>query len=125
MGFASQIPEYLKDWISDLDIDDIEPQLSANIISPNNFYITFNYTRTLEDVYDIPDEQICHIHGSVDDFGELIVGHGDKSSFKRPPLYSYEEDDDIRLIEGEELIAQYFKSTYKNVEKNRTKVFPP
>lgn len=117
LGFASQIPEYLKDWISDLDIDDIEPQLSANIISPDNFYITFNYTRTLEDVYDIPDDQICHIHGSVDDFGELIVGHGDKSSFKRPPLYSYEEDDDIRLIEGEELITEYFKNTYKNVEK--------
>lgn len=117
LGFASQIPEYLKNWISDLDIDDIEPQLSAKIISPNNFYITFNYTRTLEDVYDIPDEQICHIHGSVDDFGELIVGHGDKSSFKRPPLYSYEEDDDIRLIEGEELITEYFKNTYKNVEK--------
>ena len=117
LGFASQISEYLKDWISDLDIDDIEPQLPMDIISPDAFYITFNYTRTLEDVYDIPDEQICHIHGSVDDFGELIVGHGDKSSFKRPPLYSYEEDDDIRLIEGEELITEYFKNTYKNVEK--------
>lgn len=117
LGFASQISEYLIDWISDLDINDIEPQLPMDIISPDAFYITFNYTRTLEDVYDIPDKQICHIHGSVDDFGELIVGHGDKSSFKRPPLYSCEEDDDIRLIEGEELISKYFKSTYKNVEK--------
>lgn len=117
LSFASQIPEYLKDWIRALDIDDIGPKLSTNIISPYAFYITFNYTRTLEDVYDIPDKQICHIHGSVDDFKELIVGHGDKSSFTRPPLYSYEEDDDIRLVEGEELIAEYFKKTYKNVEK--------
>ena len=117
LGFAKQIPKYLKDWICKIDIDTIKPKLSANIISPDAFYITFNYTRTLEDVYDIPDKQICHIHGSVDDFGELIVGHGDKSSFKRPPLYTYEEDDDIRLIEGEKLIAKYFKKTYKNVEK--------
>lgn len=117
LSFASQIPRYLKDWISKLDIDNIKPKLSTNIISPNAFYITFNYTRTLEDVYDIPDEQICHIHGSVDDSGKLIVGYGGKGSFKKQPLYSYEEDDDIRLIEGEELIAEYFKSTYKNVEK--------
>lgn len=117
LGFASQIPKHLKDWINNLNLDDIKPLLPMHIISPDAFYITFNYTETLEQVYHIPDKQICHIHGSVSDGGELIVGHGNKASFKRPSLYSYEEEDDVRLVEGEELIKKYFKDTYKNVER--------
>lgn len=35
------------------------------ILDPDGYYITFNYTHTLEGIYDIPREQILHIHGEV------------------------------------------------------------
>jgi len=37
-------------------------------------FLTFNYTKTLEDIYSIPSEQICHIHGIQG--GDIIIGHG-------------------------------------------------
>lgn len=116
LDFVHQISFYLKKWIQQLDIN-VKPKLSREIISLDAFYITFNYTRTLENVYGIPNEQICHIHGSVDDFGELIVGHGNKDSFKRTKKYSFDEDDDFRLIQGEKIIINYFKAAYKNVKR--------
>lgn len=39
------------------------------------YFLTFNYTKTLEDVYNIPRTQICHIHGSING-DDLIWGHG-------------------------------------------------
>jgi len=35
------------------------------ILDPDGYYITFNYTHTLEEIYDIPWKQILHIHGEV------------------------------------------------------------
>ena len=37
----------------------------AQLLEPDSYYITFNYTHTLEDVYGIPDEHILHIHGEA------------------------------------------------------------
>ena len=39
-------------------------------------FLSFNYTKTLEDVYGINSKQICHIHGIIDDKDSMIVGHG-------------------------------------------------
>lgn len=39
-----------------------------------SFFITFNYTKTLEEVYNIPEKQIWHIHGCIDD-EDLVIGH--------------------------------------------------
>ena len=39
-----------------------------------SIFLTFNYTRTLEDIYEIRDNEICHIHGKVGD-ADLIIGH--------------------------------------------------
>jgi len=50
-----------------------------------NYFFTFNYTQTLERIYDIHEDRICHIHGvsrdgtenlGLDDF---IFGHGRES----------------------------------------------
>jgi hypothetical protein len=50
----------------------------------SNYFLTFNYTRTLERVYGVPESNICHIHGvsnnakNLNDTtsGDLIFGHG-------------------------------------------------
>lgn len=45
-------------------------------IKATSFFLTFNYTRTLEKVYLIPENQICHIHGVQGE--EIIFGHGNR-----------------------------------------------
>ena len=46
-------------------------------LAPEALYLTFNYTTFLEDLYEVPAEQVFHIHGSrKDKYGSLIIGHG-------------------------------------------------
>ena len=38
-------------------------------------FFTFNYTRTLEDLYGVDADNVLHLHGSVDN-GRFVIGHG-------------------------------------------------
>ena len=42
----------------------------------NNIFLTFNYTKVLEDIYKIDARQVYHIHGVIDDKDSMIFGHG-------------------------------------------------
>ena len=57
------------------------------IINQDGYYITFNYTHTLEKLYCIPEERILHIHGEVGK-NNLILGYP-QGSFT-PEKYSYD-----------------------------------
>lgn len=72
-GIISILKESFHEWI-----DSLNPALTANkiVIDFNNaYFITFNYSLTLEKVYGIPSDQILHIHGCLND-DEYIIGHG-------------------------------------------------
>lgn len=58
-------------WIKHVNI-----QHSNSIFSlPSNaYYLSFNYTDTLESIYEIPKEQICYIHGCQSNDDKLIYG---------------------------------------------------
>ena len=77
-------------WIDEIDIINV-PRLSINnVMDRESLFLTFNYTETLEKIYDVPPVLIDHIHGLryrasdyIDEnshfpntLGELIVGHG-------------------------------------------------
>lgn len=40
-------------------------KLLTQLLDPNGLYMTFNYTHTLENIYNIPKQHILHIHGEV------------------------------------------------------------
>lgn len=66
----------------------------------SSIFLTFNYTKTLEEIYSIPPEQICHIHGVQDK--EIIIGHGVEKSHAVIEAYSdneygYESDYDFGM----------------------------
>lgn len=65
-------------WVLTLNksLLDKQPLLSLN---RDAFYITFNYTETLEKLYEIPSSSILHIHGKANSGEELLFGH-DKSA---------------------------------------------
>lgn len=46
------------------------------LLGKESIFLSFNYTRTLEDIYGIDPDQICHIHGVIDDKDSIIFGHG-------------------------------------------------
>lgn len=60
-----------------------------------DFFINFNYTQTLQEVYKIPDSHVYHIHGQCTfekEENSLIVGHGNTEIIK-------DLDEQIRKIE--------------------------
>ncbi len=40
------------------------------------FFINFNYTTTLEDMYNVRGQNILHIHGCVNSDEDFVLGHG-------------------------------------------------
>jgi len=42
----------------------VDPLINQ-LIDPEGYYIVFNYTHTLEEIYGIPKQHILHIHGEV------------------------------------------------------------
>jgi hypothetical protein len=49
------------------------------LYSTDSFFINFNYTTTLEDLYAIPRNHILYIHGGKDE-NDYILGHGKSES---------------------------------------------
>ena len=56
---------------------------------PGDYVLTFNYTTTIEDNFDIRGCPITHIHGTINQ--EIILGHND-----------YQEPDSLPVIEDED-----------------------
>ena len=71
-----KLQSQLEEWISSIDIDNLNKKTSLINDENCNLYLNFNYTRVLEDVYNIEDK-ICHIHGEIGK-SSLIVGHNNK-----------------------------------------------
>lgn len=67
-----RLPALMEEWIGSIDVTRVSPDIA--LPSPVSF-LSFNYTRVLEDVYHIPNECILHIHGIVGGGEELVVGH--------------------------------------------------
>lgn len=105
------IKEIFEKWVQ----NGIKPTNINRLISLNkeqSFFLTFNYTDTLEESYRVPSSQILHIHGSIYD-DEFIIGHGksreeitkeneynDSLSVNKGPI---EDDEDIYEYEEEGL----------------------
>lgn len=56
----------------------------------NGLFVNFNYTNTLERVYQIPRQSILHIHGDAEDkHPQIIVGHDTDYKQYEQPLETY------------------------------------
>lgn len=68
-----QIKGTFREWINSLQPG--ERWFKLPIEQNSSAFLTFNYTPTLESIYNIPRENILYIHGSIDS-DEYILGHG-------------------------------------------------
>lgn len=93
-----KLPPLFGSWIEGIN-DKIEPDEELGIDSEALFF-TFNYTIVLEKYYHVNEENVWHIHNSVNDFkkGENpIVGHdSDRSELFKRLLKAREKNPNIR-----------------------------
>lgn len=109
---SDEIKNAFHDWICTLNRPD--PNKKIYINKKDGFFINFNYTKTLEDLYNIPSNIISHIHGCIGKDEEFIIGHGDKISANDITNNTVEElpDDCVTLEE----IEKYYEGQYDPIE---------
>lgn len=76
------------------------------LLDASGYYISFNYTHTLENVYNIPKKQVLHIHGEV---GKNNLELGFPEGDFKPEKYKY----DVRQ-KGKEPYAIFDIDDYVN-----------
>lgn len=100
--YDSILDELLKlfnQWV-DLVRLNIKPLREQYELYKDSYFLTFNYTETLERIYDIPEEQICHIHGSrLNEKKNYIFGSGSERDIMDLEQYSNESIDRYEAIE--------------------------
>ncbi len=90
-----------------------------DLLDTEGFYLTFNYTQTLEEIYGISSDHILHIHGEVGD--DLILGYPegtfepakyciDVRGKGNGPYVEYDIEDYIDTIED-----YYISTAFKNL----------
>lgn len=79
----SLFAEWVNEELSRIDYMGKKNKDIDKIIDSKGLYLSFNYSITLEKVYGINENQICHIHGRVGDSEDkIIMGHGDDAPIK-------------------------------------------
>lgn len=114
--FKEWIEETYSEWYDRILTQSGESQskLLKNTILNNSdaIFLNFNYTKTLEDLYRIPAENVFHIHGCIGE-SEIVYGHGSNN----------ETDDFNPLNVGaylEELVNKLKKPTDKIISDNQS-----
>lgn len=73
--YSTHVEKLFSMWISEITYSpNITPKSFLVNVIKNSYFLTFNYTLTLEEIYKIPPVNICHLHGIKGT--KLIFGHG-------------------------------------------------
>lgn len=80
-GCVDYLPALFTEWVNSIHVSATSLKLfpDAFLRPCTDLFLTFNYTRVLEDCYRIPESNVCHIHGAQG--GELVIGHGEGRRF--------------------------------------------
>lgn len=109
--------EEFHDWVNQIDISVARPLCC---LPWNSKYLTFNYTNTLEQVYNIPSQQICHIHGSrINNNEEYVIGHNclkDENTHREDDGDLFFEADTMNKIIG--WMNELYKDTKAIIRKH-------
>lgn len=120
-GFVKELQEYVKEWIMSLDFSSVVPCKKAIVNNKSDYFLTFNYTNTLEEVYHIPKEHVLHIHGGIFPYCSTkpIIGHGNKKEIEKFRKLAVESR---KSGNGDEAsihnaVANYLQSTLKDTRQ--------
>ena len=107
------LKDKMKEWINSIEYTNHKNNL-LTFINDDSYYISFNYTSTLEILYGICPDNILYIHGNSQRDNELILGHNHKSYY--PEWDDSSEETDIRLRRAGEIMERHRLNTIKPVD---------
>ena len=113
---CAQIHPLMKEWVRSINISHVTPRFVLPIDSK---YLTFNYTKLLEEKYGVPSTNICHIHGCLSESGELVTGH---DNIKDETIFGAKSDEEEKA--KQKIIRQMNRmAKNKTVQYEKNKVF--
>lgn len=83
-----KISDYFSDWINTIEINNkvLRKKDFINLMDKNNnLFLSFNYTKTLEALYQV--KNVCHIHGKQGE--KLLFGHGNDEDCYEDSMNKY------------------------------------
>lgn len=116
-GYIKRLSKFLKQWVKQIDINTVK---RTSMIDPvnNDKFLSFNYTRVLEDIYCIDDWDVLHIHGSLNRNDiEPVIGHGNKECIFAAQQKEEESSTmfDEMSTSAYRVIQNYYEVTLKDV----------
>ena len=117
LNYIDSLSEKIAEWLSNTINLNLCNKIINKVYFEESFWFTFNYTHTIEDLYNVNSNSVFHVHGDIEDFfGTLLIGHGN--------------DDDINALEEEcqtlfsgreysakKAIVKYLQKSRKPVEQ--------
>ena len=123
-SIVSSLSEGLKkrftEWICRLVIPASSScQVSLLTLPLHSRYLTFNYTNTLQKLYDVAPDRITYIHNQATGLdSDLILGHGvSPKTIASLNAGADLEDQDTRVTQANDCIDDYFSRTYKPTDR--------
>lgn len=105
---TTTIQQLFSDWVNTINVDLAKPKKGfQELVDTQDYFLTFNYTDTLQDVYGIEENNICHIHGRQ--FLEIFFGHGNTKDRTEDYMSDY--------IGAEDGLSEINRQLRKKVEK--------
>lgn len=95
-----------EDWVNSINIES-DPLTNILHFDSKGLFLSFNYTETLESIYNITRNNIRYLHGRRKSNDKLIVGHcnnidGKNYLSKNPAIYEYQAYQGIAdVVNGE------------------------
>lgn len=118
---CSDIKQSFWNWIEEISKTEIEPKNMH--FEKDAIFLSFNYTPTLENVYDI--SSVLHIHGYIGDSNEekLVFGHGEDSSEGEVPAFDEDGESNYSPVFDSQaashaLFYQFQKPVKDIIDKN-------
>lgn len=118
--YIEKLSKYLKQWVRTINVRDVLPRTTLINNESDAYYITFNYTAVLENVYCINPAKILHIHGSLRDYTDApIIGHGNNQRIEavKDLREQSECDCDEKKSSIYDVVLDYYTKTYKDVSR--------
>lgn len=115
-----QIRNTFESWIEEINLDSLEKNLP---LEKDALFLNFNYTLTLEKVYQIHLDKIFHIHGDIERRkSDIIFGHN--KAIEKDPELDENGDSNRTPFSDSENIAKYpfnafRKPVYNIIQENQ------
>ncbi|MDE6560283.1 MAG: bacteriophage abortive infection AbiH family protein [Muribaculaceae bacterium] len=111
----SELRGYFHEWIAQLNTPLQDKKIQLDI--QDTFFINFNYTKTLENLYGVSPKKILHIHGCVDSDDNFILGHG--KDYQEIQKMNHVEIPKPTASLSEEEISEYYESFFGTQEHEK------